>query len=57
MTVTKTLLAVTLSGLTLLGLQACDEGPFEEAGENIDQGIENTGDALDDAADEIDQEF
>ena len=57
MSVTKKLLAMLLSSLMLLGVQACDEGPFEEAGENIDQGLENTGDALDDAADEIDEEF
>lgn len=57
MNIMKTLLAVIFSGIALLGVQACDEGPFEEAGENIDQGVENTGDALDDAADEIDEEF
>lgn len=53
----KTLMAILISGIALLGVQACDEGPLEEAGENIDEGFEDAGDAIDDAADEVDEEF
>lgn len=36
--------------LMLFALAACeDEGPMEEAGESIDEGVENTGDAIEDA--------
>jgi hypothetical protein len=29
------------------GLAACDEGPLEEAGEEIDDAVDDAGDALD----------
>lgn len=54
----KSLFAILFSCLALLGLQACgDDGPFEEAGRNIDEGLEETGEAFEDTADEIDEEF
>ena len=54
----KKLQLMFLALLTCLTLQACDDdSPFEELGENIDEGVENTGDALEDAADELDEEF
>ena len=54
---TNKLLAV----LTLLGavtvLPACEEeGPFEEAGEEIDQAANELGDSLEEACEEISQE-
>lgn len=59
----KTLLTILMAG-TLLFLAACDDGPAENAGENIDNAInkasdsigdavDNTGDALEEAGDEI----
>jgi len=34
-------------------LQACQQdGPFEEAGENIDEAVEDTGDAIENACEE-----
>lgn len=40
--------------LTLFALAACeDQGPMEEAGENIDQGVEEAGDAAEEAADNV----
>lgn len=34
-------------------LAGCDQGPAEEAGESIDDAVDDTGDAMDDAGDEI----
>ena len=54
---------ILISCFALLGLQACegvdgqDDGEFEDAGETIDRGIENTGEALDEAEDEVDEEL
>lgn len=41
--------------LATLSLTACDtnEGPVEEAGESIDQSIEDAGDATEDTADDV----
>ncbi|MEX0618655.1 MAG: hypothetical protein WDZ76_10220 [Pseudohongiellaceae bacterium] len=39
------------------GLTACNEGPAEEFGEDVDEAAENTGDAFQDAADDIDDNF
>ncbi|NEZ03118.1 hypothetical protein G4Y73_03010 [Wenzhouxiangella sp. XN201] len=33
-----------------------DQGPAEEAGEEIDEAIDDTGDAIEDAGDDIDDE-
>ncbi|WP_169819425.1 hypothetical protein [Pseudohongiella acticola] len=35
--------------VSVLGLAACDQGPAEEAGENIDEAMEEVGDEIDDA--------
>lgn len=44
------LLAVVMLGVT--GLAACDsEGPAEQLGENIDNAVEETGDAIENATD------
>ncbi|MCK2185507.1 hypothetical protein MYL53_16030 [Halomonas sp. YJPS3-2] len=52
-------------GMTALGLAACeDEGPAEQAGENIDEAVdqagesvEEMGDSVEDAADEADSNY
>lgn len=46
------LLAFLFTGL---GIAGCDvnEGPAEEAGENIDNAVDKTGDAIEDAGDKI----
>ena len=48
-----------MSGLLLAtsacALSACnDDGPFEEAGEKVDDAIDDAGDAVEDLGDEID---
>jgi hypothetical protein len=45
MTRTAAALAIVVAGL---GLAACDQddGPAEKVGESIDQGVEDTGEAL-----------
>ena len=42
-----------LAGLLTLGLAACEEeqGPAEEAGEEIDQAVEEAGDSIEEATD------
>lgn len=52
----KTMMGLLALSLTL-GLAACNEGPFEEAGENLDEAVDDTGDALDDLGDDIDRQF
>jgi hypothetical protein len=49
----KTLAALLLALGLSLGLTACDEGPLEEAGEEVDEAFEDAGDGIDDAADSI----
>lgn len=46
------LAALFVSGLAI-SLSACDsqEGPMEEAGEEIDESVENAGDAIEDKTD------
>lgn len=40
--------------LTLGGLAACDDdGPAEEAGENIDQAADNVGDSVEEMGDDV----
>lgn len=38
-----------------LGLAACDQGPAERAGENIDEAVNDTGRQIEDAGEEIDR--
>ncbi len=41
-----------LMSVLMISLSACeDQGPLEEAGEEMDDTVENTGDAIEDAAD------
>jgi hypothetical protein len=63
MDILKKGLLILFSCMALLGLQACegidsqDDGEFEDAGETIDQGVERTGEELDEAEDEVDEEL
>lgn len=53
-------LLILLLGLALgtLGLTACDDqGPAEEAGEEIDDTADDVGDEFDDAGDEMEDTF
>jgi predicted small lipoprotein YifL len=44
--------AAMLAAILLVALPGCDnQGPLEEAGENIDDGVRDTGDAIEDATD------
>ena len=53
MKTTKGILAVLLSGLLLIGLSACENGPAEKAGEAIDDAASDVADSADDAADAV----
>lgn len=45
-----TILLAFLGGLALFGFTGCEEqGPFEEAGESMDEAAEEVGDEIDDA--------
>ena len=45
----QTLMKIFLVALFSFGFVACDDGPFEEAGNEIDEGLEEVGDEIDDA--------
>jgi outer membrane lipoprotein-sorting protein len=46
--------ALLMTLLAVLCLPACQQqGPFEEAGENIDEAVEDTKDAVDDACEDV----
>jgi hypothetical protein len=49
---------IAIAALLALGLSACDrnEGPAEEAGEEIDQAVEEAGEAIEEAGDKIREE-
>lgn len=52
MKLSETLGAALLAGILLIALPGCEEqGPLEEAGEAVDDSIEDTGDAIEDATD------
>ena len=54
----KGILAVIFSVFMLVGLAACeDEGPMERAGENIDDAANDLERNMEDAGDEIEDEF
>lgn len=50
-----TLLAMVTLIFVNLGIAGCDsnEGPAEKAGETIDNAVENTGEAIEEAGDKI----
>lgn len=41
--------------LFIFGITACDQGPAERAGENIDEAINDTGRSIEDAGENIDR--
>jgi hypothetical protein len=60
----KLLAALLLSLLGAFAMPGCEEGAFEEAGEEIDEAgddmddaVEDAGDEIEDAADDIDDEI
>ena len=46
------MIASAIALTSLFSLTACDEGPVEEAAEEVDQAVENAADAVEDAAEE-----
>lgn len=52
MKLSETIAAALLLSALMITLSACEEqGPMEEAGEEIDEGIEEAGDSIEDATD------
>ncbi len=53
---TKWLAHLMILGLLGFGVAACDvnQGPAEEAGESIDEGVDEMGDSMEDMGDEMD---
>lgn len=43
----------TIILLLMLGLNACDEGPAERLGQDIDNAAEDLGNAVEDACEEV----
>lgn len=44
-----------IAAFFVFALVACDQGPAEEAGENIDEAVDDAGRNLEDAGEEIDR--
>ncbi len=54
MTNFKTVAGIALiTGMLLVAISGCEEGPAEEAGENIDESAEKVGESLENAGDSI----
>lgn len=52
MKINKTIAVSLLASALMITLSACDnQGPAEEAGEEIDNSIDDAGDAIEDATD------
>lgn len=52
MKIRATLAAPLLLSAFLIALAGCDDdGPLENAGEEVDEAVENTGDAIEDGTD------
>jgi predicted small lipoprotein YifL len=50
MKISRTIAAAILASALMITLSACEEeGPLEEAGEEIDDAVEDAGDAIEDA--------
>lgn len=48
-------IATLFAGLPLAGLAGCErEGPFERAGEDVDEVVDDAGDEMEEVGDEID---
>jgi len=54
MKLSEAIAATLLASALMITLSACEEqGPLEEAGEEIDDAVEDAGDAIEDAADDV----
>ncbi len=42
-----------ISGLLLVSLAGCEQGPAEKAGENVDDAVDEAGESIEDAGDSI----
>jgi hypothetical protein len=49
----KKLSVSLLAAMLVVGINGCEKGPAENAGEAIDEAIEDAGDAIEDAGDAI----
>lgn len=48
----KTIIATLLASALMITLSGCDnDGPMEEAGEQMDEAVEDSGEAIEDATD------
>jgi uncharacterized lipoprotein YehR (DUF1307 family) len=53
MKIREAITAALFASVMLIALPGCDnDGPAEEAGENLDDTVENAGDSIDDATDD-----
>lgn len=58
MSILKKILIAVLFGCLSLAIVSCDQrGPAEKVGENIDKGIEKTGNAIEEAAEEVNEKI
>lgn len=51
----KAIYALVTAVFFSLGLAACDDGFFEEAGEETDEAVEETGEAVEEAGEEAEE--
>lgn len=58
MKTSKHILMATLAGVLTVSLMGCEQqGPMEEAGERIDNSMENAGDKIEDAGDKVEDKL
>lgn len=54
----KYILAAMFAGILTMSLVGCDKkGPMEQAGETIDNSVENAGDKIEDAGDKVEDKL
>lgn len=55
--ISRFVLVAVLAGTGLFAVTACEkQGPMEEAGESIDDGMEGMGDSMEEGAEEVQDE-
>lgn len=58
MKTSKHILMATLAGVLTVSLMGCEQqGPMEEAGERIDNSMENAGDKIENAGDKVEDKL
>lgn len=58
MNTSKYILMTALAGVLTVSLMGCEQqGPMEEAGEKIDNSIENAGDKIENAGDRVEDKL